>query len=121
MHVVNATAVQVTISLNITSYIVSQYCVNLTRISVSNLTDNTPILTIICSTNRTVTFSPVEEDATYQFTAVVNNTAGVQSRRSVQATVTTKPARKCTKNGSSTFPDLLICAPNIQAQTKHRH
>ena len=117
MHVVNATAVQVTISLNITGYIVSQYCVNLTRISVSNMTDNPPIVTIICSSNRTVTFSPVEEDATYQYTAVVNNTAGVQSVQSTQATVNTKPARKCTKNGSSTSPDLLKCAPNIQAQT----
>ena len=93
IEVVNTTAIQVNISLTITRFYVSQYCVTFQRTSVSNMPDTSPNVTVLCSQNSTITLSPVEEDATFQYAAIVNNTAGIQGPPT-SGTVTTNTARK---------------------------
>ena len=93
IEVVNGTAVQVNISLTITRFYVSQYCVTFQRTSVSNMPDPSPIVTVLCSQNSTITLSPVEEDATFQYASIVNNTAGIQGPPT-SGIVITNTARK---------------------------
>ena len=93
-YTVSSKSIEVNINLVIKGFTVSEYCVNFTRIAVSNVrvpAIPSHVLTL-CSSNSSVTLSNVEEDATYEYVALVNNTVGNQSPPSTPMTVRTLSA-----------------------------
>ena len=81
-HNVNSTAIQVDIDVPVSGFNVSRYCVTFTWLAVSNVPLNASITTTLCGLTSTITLSPVQEDATYEYYATVNNTASSISQRS---------------------------------------
>ena len=88
-HNVNSTAIQVDIDVPVSGFNVSRYCVTFTWLAVSNVPLNASITTTLCGLTSTITLSPVQEDATYEYYATVNNTDGSHSKPSTSTTVRT--------------------------------
>ena len=92
-HDVNSTAISVTVTLIVTRFFLSRYCVTFIILSRSGQT-LTRRATELCSRNNTFVLAPVEEDTTYEYYAAVNNTAGIRGPGSMTAMVTTATACK---------------------------
>ena len=88
-HEINSTAIQVDVSVQIARYFLSKFCVTFTRIALSNVADTPCIVTVLCSHTSPIILTHVEEDATYEYFATVNNTAVSTGPPSPTATVRT--------------------------------